>query len=168
MRSITFLFVAIFLTASTCWADTEVVIQDTAGNVRAQSTLDENGQVEVEITDDSGAPVDGAELTLTNTVTGETITDISAAGLVVFTNVTPGVWVVASSNAAIVISTVSVGSLAAAGAVGAAGAAGAAGGIGLGTVGTGAVAAAAVAGGTVAVANSNDSNSDTPPLSPFQ
>lgn len=165
MRFLTFLF-AIFLTASSCWAESEVVIQDTAGNVRAQSTLDENGQVEVELTDDTGAPIDGAELTLTNTVTGEVITDISAAGLVVFTNVTPGVWVVASTNAAVVISTVSVGTIAAVGAVGAAGAAG---GIGLGSVGTGAVAAAAVAGGSVAVANANDSsNSDTPPLSPFQ
>ena len=161
-----YLIISIFLFTSVCLADNEVVIQDGSGNVRAQSQLDENGQVEVELTDGSGAPIDGVEVTLTNTVTGEVIKDISTAGLVVFSNVAPGIWVVSSSSAGAVIGAVSVGSIAAGAAV-AGGAGAAAGGLGLGTVGTGVAAAAAVTGGTVAVAAATDNNNNNSPLSPF-
>lgn len=76
----------------------EIVIRDTSGVARhvAQLTDQEAGTVEFHISDASGQPADGAEITLKNDTTGKTLTAVSANGVVLFEGVEPGSWVVAS------------------------------------------------------------------------
>lgn len=144
----------------------EITIKDTSGVTRNVTAVEGEGVVEFGVQTSSGAPADGAQITLKNPATGEVMSAVASNGTVIFEGVTPGVWVVASSSADIVFVGISVTPLATAGA-------GFAGITHLTpatqTVLGGVAAAAAVGGATVAIVESqdDDNNGDDEPLSPF-
>ena len=158
MKHIFLLLLIVVTSMSTDAFSDEIIIKDTAGFTRWQSTVDGSGNVEFSLVDSSGTSPDGVEVTITNTVTGETITAQAIAGSVVFPAVPSGTWVVASSISGITFTSVSVG----AAVVGGAGA-----GAGAATLGS----TALVVGGTaaiatgMAVANNNDSGDPVSPAS---
>ena len=156
MKHVFLLLLIVVTSMSTDAFSDEIVIKDTAGFTRWQSTVDGSGNVEFSLVDSSGTSPDGVEVTITNTVTGETITAQAIAGSVVFPAVPSGTWVVASSISGITFTSVSVGAAVAGGT-----------GAGAATLGS----TALVVGGTaaiatgMAVANNNDSGDPVSPAS---
>lgn len=150
----------------------ELAIQDISGVTRSLTEISEAGQIEFHVLAANGAAAEGAEITLTNTLSGEVLKMASSQGIATFSGVTPGVWTVASTTAGITFTNITVipTTLAAAGLAGSGTGLALAGGGGLtaGTVATGAGALAAIGGATAIAAseldNSNDENND---LSPF-
>lgn len=132
-----------------------LVITDSAGVERAKADVESASKIEFSLTDSSGAPADGAEITLTNSL-GEVISTQSVNGIAVFEGVGPGTWTVASITPGITFTDINLGALSA-----------------LTTTSLGALSATTVAGGAVAVgattvgivAIADDSN-DKDPLSP--
>ena len=134
----------------------QISVLDTAGMSRASAEVDGFSSIEFNITDAQGAPGEAIEVTLTNQATGEVLRTASVGGKVVFENVGPGSWTVASATPGVTFTSVNI--LAAGAAT--AGASG----LGLATgllVGTGAIAAATVVDLTVV-----DKDVETTPLSP--
>lgn len=135
----------------------EVVIQDSSGIERARGELDEVGKIEFSLTDASGAPAQGAEITLTNSISGEIISTQSVDGIAAFQGVAPGSWTVASVTPGITFTEIQVGAVSALAAGGGLGALSAT------TVAGGAVA---VGGATVGISAATNSSSNNDPLSP--
>lgn len=107
----------------------QLLITDCHGFTRALHTVKsgELNTVKIAVSNSGGAPLNGAQVTLTNSVTGETITAASQNGFATFQSVAPGSFSVSTTAANATIGTVSVSgagvsTAAAAGAVGAAGA----------------------------------------------
>ena len=81
----------------------DVTIEDTGGTVRGSgSVIDGKSAIEFHLQDGSGNPAEGAEVTLTNKSDPAVVLKAtSTAGSVVFADVVPGTWVVATQNPAI-------------------------------------------------------------------
>lgn len=86
----------IFLPAALSAQSNELVIRDTAGVVRNVTMAEGNAIVEFHVSDASGQPADGAEITLRNDSTGKSFNAVTANGVVRFEGIEPGPWVVAS------------------------------------------------------------------------
>ncbi len=133
-----------------------LIINDSSGVERARTAVDEAAKIEFSLTDSAGAPAQGAEITLTNTLTNEVITTTSVDGIAAFEGVAPGSWTVASITPGITFTDINLGALTA-----------------LTTTTVGTLTTATVAGGAVAAGGAtwgiasivDDSNSDDP-LSP--
>lgn len=133
-----------------------LVITDSSGVERARTDVEETAKIEFSLTDSSGAPAQGAEITLTNALTKDVISTTSVDGVAAFEGVAPGSWTVASITPGITFTDINLGALTA-----------------LTTTTLGTLSAATVAGGAVVVggttvgiaAIANGSNSKGP-LSP--
>lgn len=149
----------------------ELVIQDVSGIPRSLTEVGEAGQIEFQVAAANGAAAEGAEITLTNTLTGEVLKAASSQGIVTFQGVAPGVWTVASSTAGITFTNVTVipAALAASGIAASGSGLAIAGGSGItaGTAATGAVALAGVGGATALASNELGDDSNDNELSPF-
>ncbi|MCO6429587.1 MAG: carboxypeptidase regulatory-like domain-containing protein [Deltaproteobacteria bacterium] len=90
-----------------------IIIQDCNGFTRGVKSADPSGanKVEVSVSDAGGAPADGSQVTLTNSVTGESITTVAQNGVAVFENVAPGMFTVTTASDALVVGTIGVGSM---------------------------------------------------------
>lgn len=160
-KHISFLIVLSLLVIEFAYAEVgDIVIQDTGGATRNTTSVEDFGKVEFTLTDAGGTPAEGAQITLTNTLSGETLTAMSVNGVATFENVAPGVWTVASSSSSITFTGVVVTSSALAGTA-VAGIAAAPILVGGGIAGT------AATGIALAASNSDDNDSDDTPLSPF-
>lgn len=141
-----------------CTAE-EVIIQDTSGNVRAQTALDgsPDSTVTMTITDASGnAAADGTVVTLTPVGGGAAITATSIGGQVVFTGIPAGSFVVSTTSAATFTGITIAGASAAL-----------AGGVAGGTAGAIVGAAAIVTGSTLAIDDANNGKGKGSLLSPM-
>ncbi|RIL10169.1 MAG: hypothetical protein DCC75_04960, partial [Proteobacteria bacterium] len=117
----------------------DLTIKDTSGVVRNVTSAEGPSTIEFSLATQSGAPAEGAVVTLKNELTGEVIQAVTSNGTAVFEGVAPGTWVVSSAAADVTFTSIAVtASAAAAGATG----------VGLAT-GFGVLAAA---GGTTALA----------------
>jgi hypothetical protein len=145
-------------------ADSEIIIQDIEGNIRAQGQVTTNGDgtVTMQVTDVNGEAIpDGEVVTLTPAAGGAALTGTVIGGEVIFAGLTAGTYTVASTSvlvfSSITVGAVTAGTVAAGGAV--------VGGSALAAVaGVGAVGA----GAAIAIDNNNSSSNNTPPLSPFR
>ena len=127
----------------------EVVIKDTGGIVRSVTEVQDASNVEFTVTDASGMPADGTEISLTNESTGTVLHGVSANGVVVFDKVEAGTWVVASSSPNITFTNILVSATYAAAGLGS--------GAGLGSsFALLAGGSAAVAGTTIAIVDANN------------
>lgn len=136
-----------------------IVIQDSGGIPRGSSPVEGLGRVDFAVVDAAGQPAEGAVVTLTNTVTGETLTASSVSGMVSFDNIAAGTWTVASSSPGLTFTNVSILAVSA-GAAGTTLAAGTA----LGIIGTGG-AATAVGFGIHDVTSGKNNSTDLSPSS---
>ncbi|MCB0353019.1 MAG: hypothetical protein KDD64_05815 [Bdellovibrionales bacterium] len=137
--------------------EAEITIKDTAGFTRAVSQVEGVGIVEFDLVDAAGLPADGVEVTLTNTVTGESLTVASVNGTATFQGVQSGVWTVASSVSQVTFTNVAIG----------AGAPLVAGGGLIGGTAASVIGGTAAVGGATAIAVTQiDDNNDDPVLSP--
>ncbi len=107
-------------------AHAQLVVTDCYGFTRAVQNVDAGSlsNVEVSVNDALGNPLNGTEVTLTNSVTGEITTVVSQNGVATFSNIAPGTFSVSTaatgaSVGTVSVATASVGTVAAAGAVGA-------------------------------------------------
>jgi hypothetical protein len=155
--AITLCFSACFaLVAVDAFAQSGVlVVVDSAGVERAKASVESASKIEFSLTDASGAPAEGAEITLTNEL-GVAISTQSVNGIAVFEGVGPGTWTVASITPGITFTDINLGALSA-----------------LTTTSLGALSTATVAGGALAVGATTvgivaiaDDSSDKDPLSP--
>ncbi|MCB0311475.1 MAG: carboxypeptidase regulatory-like domain-containing protein [Bdellovibrionales bacterium] len=132
----------------------EISVLDSAGFTRAASEVEGLGDVEFNLLDAAGNPASGAEVTLTNTTTGEVLHAVSIEGSAVFEGVSPGVWTVTSTASGVTFTNVTITTATAALAAGGAA-------IGGGTLLAGTAATGGVIAGGVALADDDDN-----PLSP--
>ncbi len=151
----------------------EIAIQDVSGVTRSLSQVESLGNIEFQVATANGLAAEGAEVTLTNALSGEVIKTVSTQGLAAFQNVAPRLWTVASATPGITITNISVlsSTLAAGAAAGSTAGLGglAAGGSGIaaGSVATGGLALAGVAGATTLAVQEVDDSSNDPELSAF-
>ena len=148
-------------------ASSTIEFKDTTGVPRNITDVETAGDVQFSVVDQSGLPANGAEITLTNEITGEVISVVAANGIATFSGLAHGVWVVASSTSAITFTAVTVSA-----ATAVAGAFGGTAVLGMSVTSAAAAgvgAAAAIAGGTIAISNAqdDDDDEDEPALSPF-
>ncbi len=136
----------------------DIVIQDSSGVPRGTSSVDGLGRVDFAVVDAGGTPAEGAVVTLTNTVTGETLTSTSTAGAVGFENVGAGTWTVASSTPGLTFTNVTILAVSA----GAAAGTGIAASTVLGVIGAGGAATAI----GIGVSDATDGKSSSSVLSP--
>ena len=149
---------------------TDVTIEDTGGTVRASgSVIDGKSAIEFRLQDAQGAPADGVEVTLTNKLDQSLVSSAtSTGGSVVFADVGPGAWVVATQDPSITFMDVMF--LSDPAALGAGASAAAAGGLGGGgalgaslplyAIGAGVLAVPAVAVANESSKNNNNNNDD--------
>ena len=152
MRSIYLKFLLTLLVPALCLAEAgEIQIRDTSGFTRAVSEVEDQGSVEFEVMDASGNPAEGVTVTLTNVETGKVLKSSAVSGLVLFDSVSPGIWVVSTTDSAITFTGIVVSSGAIAGS----------------SVGAAAAVITAAGGSAAAIAQvGDDRDEDTPPLSP--
>jgi hypothetical protein len=133
----------------------ELSIVDSAGNAQASGFIEAQSDVTFSVLDATGAAAQNAEVTLTNTVTGQTITTSAVNGTASFQGVTAGSWTLASTTPGVVVANVEIASaiLPAAGL-------GLGGGLTAATATAAAGGTAAVAAGTVAAVDAADSNNN--------
>ncbi len=136
---------------------TEIVVKDTAGVVRSVTEVEEPSNIEFTITDASGMPADGAQISIRNEATGTELQAVSANGVVVFDKIEPGTWIVSSVSPDITFTNILVTAGYAAAGMGGAG-------IG-GTLALVAGGGAAIAGTTIAIVEANRNDKESP-LSP--
>ena len=154
-----FIFCGVFLPAARAEVG-DIVIQDTGGLTRNTTSVEDFGKIEFSLADAAGVPAEGAEISLTNSLTGEVLTTVSSNGLATFEAVAPGVWTVASASPTVTFTGVIVTSSALAGTA-------VAGAAGLAPLVIGGGAAAAATTGIAVAASDDGSDSDEDPLSPF-
>lgn len=84
-------------------SSSDVTIEDTGGTVRASgSAVEGKSAIEFRLQDASGKAAEGVEVTLTNkNDPGAVHKAFATAGSVVFADVGPGIWVVATQDASI-------------------------------------------------------------------
>ncbi|MCB0347175.1 MAG: carboxypeptidase regulatory-like domain-containing protein [Bdellovibrionales bacterium] len=88
--------------------EADLLVKDTGGFTRASSSVEGSGSVEFTLVDAAGSPAEGVEVTLTNSLSGETLTAISSNGTVVFEGVAPGTWTVASTASGVTFTNVAI------------------------------------------------------------
>lgn len=134
-----------------------LTIKDSAGFVRAEGNIEENGKIEFDVTTESGSPADGSEVTIVNATTGESFTTYATQGKAIFDGIPAGVYTVSSPDLGLTFATVTIseGSAALGGSI-----TGGIFGASSSTVVGGTLGAAAIAGGAIAISES-DSNSDS-------
>ncbi|RMG39386.1 MAG: carboxypeptidase regulatory-like domain-containing protein [Candidatus Dadabacteria bacterium] len=93
----------------------EIVIKDTSGFTRSTASVEDKGKIIFNLVDSAGKAADGVKVTLTNSLTGESLSAVAANGKVIFSNVAPGTWTVASATPGVTFTNISVLSMAAAG-----------------------------------------------------
>lgn len=122
-------------------AQAQLVITDCFGFTRAIQNVDPGSlsNVQVNVSDAFGSPLNGAEMTLTNSVTGEISTAVVQNGVASFPGVAPGTFSVTTAATGASVGSVSI-SAASAGII----AAGTATAVGAGVLGGAGVAAVAV------------------------
>lgn len=160
LKLITFSFVVVGLSTPAIAVEV-LTIKDSAGFTRAESSVEETGRIEFDVTTESGAAANGSEVTIVNAATGESFTTYATEGKAIFDAIPPGVYTVSSPDLGLTFTTVTIGE-------GSAALGGTLGGSFLGgvtstTVVGGALGAAAIAGGAIAISESNDDSDD--PLS---
>ena len=127
----------------------ELVIKDTAGVVRSVTQVEGPSNIEFAVADLAGQGADGAEIILKNEATGEELRGVSSAGVVIFNDVPPGVWIVASNTPNITFTSILVSASATLASSGAAG-----------TAAVVLLGGSAVAGATVAIVEASDDDGD--------
>lgn len=150
MSRIVILLISVIFFAADSFADMLTVV-DTKGVVRSEQALTDNGSIQFNLTDGTDNNPDGVEVLLKNQDTGETLTAFSEKGSVVFPSVAPGTWVVSTTAANVVFTSINIAPAALAGTVG---------GLGLSSTALTVGGITAVTGATVAIAESNNGSSD--------
>lgn len=104
MKNIKYLLVTLSLSATNLMAadnsNLEVRVLDAAGNTRAAATIEAPTAVAVAIKDASGAPLQGADLTLRNIATNSDTRTATTKnqGIAIFSNVSAGNWEIVNTN----------------------------------------------------------------------
>lgn len=104
MRSIFLFFIS-----SLAYSQGNIVVKDTAGFVRAEESISSQfGSIEFSVVDEFGSPANGSIISITSEETGEILQTISENGYAIFNNLSPGVYIVSTTDQAIIFTTVSI------------------------------------------------------------